>query len=395
MNRKADMFDTETFIPTEELKTFRDRIRRAAMDKIAPQASLVDEEEFFNREVESLLWDLGLLTLTFPEKYGGYGKGRMVAFCIAVEEIAKYCASSALLLIIQAVGSFPIVHGGSKELKQKYLPQMSAGRKLVAYLVTEPTAGSDIAGIQTTAVREGNHYILNGSKCFATSGGVAGIYSVLAKTSEEKGKGSTSFFLVEREFSGLSVGRTERKLGQRGSNTTEVFLENVKVPVENLLGRVGDGFIIAMKDFDMSRPAIAAQALGIAEGALDSIIKFVKERHTLEKPIANHPVIQTLVADSAILIEAARGLVYRAATLGDEGKANTKFASMAKCFAGDAAMKITTDAIDAIQVLSGYGFLKDYDVERMFRDAKLTQIFEGTNQIQRLVIARQILNESM
>ena len=389
------MFDTETFIPTEELKTFRDRIRRAAMDKIAPQASLVDEEEFFNREVESLLWDLGLLTLTFPEKYGGYGKGRMVAFCIAVEEIAKYCASSALLLIIQAVGSFPIVHGGSKELKQKYLPQMSAGRKLVAYLVTEPTAGSDIAGIQTTAVREGNDYILNGSKCFATSGGVAGIYSVLAKTSEEKGKGSTSFFLVEREFSGLSVGRTERKLGQRGSNTTEVFLENVKVPVENLLGRVGDGFIIAMKDFDMSRPAIAAQALGIAEGALDSIIKFVKERHTLEKPIANHPVIQTLVADSAILIEAARGLVYRAATLGDEGKANTKFASMAKCFAGDAAMKITTDAIDAIQVLSGYGFLKDYDVERMFRDAKLTQIFEGTNQIQRLVIARQILNESM
>ena len=389
------MFDTETFIPTEELKTFRDRIRRAAMDKIAPQASLVDEEEFFNREVESLLWDLGLLTLTFPEKYGGYGKGRMVAFCIAVEEIAKYCASSALLLIIQAVGSFPIIHAGSRELKQKYLPRMSQGRKLVAYLVTEPTAGSDIAGIQTTAVREGNHYILNGSKCFATSGGVAGIYSVLAKTSEEKGKGSTSFFLVERDSPGLSIGRTERKLGQRGSNTTEVFLENVNVPVENLLGRAGDGFIIAMKDFDMSRPAIAAQALGIAEGALDSIIKFVKERHTLEKPIANHPVIQTLVADSAILIEAARGLVYRAATLGDDGKANTKFASMAKCFAGDAAMKITTDAIDAIQVLSGYGFLKDYDVERMFRDAKLTQIFEGTNQIQRLVIARQILNESM
>lgn len=389
------MFDTETFIPTEELKTFRDRIRRAATDKIALQASLVDEEEFFNREVESLLWDLGLLTLTFPEKYGGYGKGRMVAFCIAVEEIAKYCASSALLLIIQAVGSFPIIHAGSRELKQKYLPRMSQGRKLVAYLVTEPTAGSDIAGIQTTAVREGNHYILNGSKCFATSGGVAGIYSVLAKTSEEKGKGSTSFFLVERDSPGLSIGRTERKLGQRGSNTTEVFLENVNVPVENLLGRAGDGFIIAMKDFDMSRPAIAAQALGIAEGALDSIIKFVKERHTLEKPIANHPVIQTLVADSAILIEAARGLVYRAATLGDDGKANTKFASMAKCFAGDAAMKITTDAIDAIQVLSGYGFLKDYEIERMFRDAKLTQIFEGTNQIQRLVIARQILNESM
>jgi cyclohexane-1-carbonyl-CoA dehydrogenase len=387
------MFDQTSFIPTDELNNFRDRIQRVARDKIAPQAPWVDEEEFFNREVESLLWDLGLLTLTFPERYRGYGKDRMVALCIAVEEIAKVCASSALLLIIQAVGSFPIIHGGSNELKQKYLPQMSEGHKLVAYLVTEPTAGSDITSIQTTAVREGNEYILNGSKCFATSGGVAGIYSVLAKTSE--GKGSNSFFLVERESAGLSIGRTESKLGQRGSNTTEVFLENVRVPVENLLGREGDGFLIAMKDFDMSRPAIAAQALGIAEGAFEAIIQFIKERHAFGKPIADHPVIQTILADSAILIEASRGLVYRAAILNDEGKNNTKLASMAKCFAGDAAMKITTDAIDAIQVLSGYGFLKDFQVERMFRDAKLTQIFEGTNQIQRLVIARQILKESM
>lgn len=387
------MFDQTSFIPTEELKLFRDKIQRVARDKIAPQASLADEKEFFNREVESLLWDLGLLTITFPKKYGGYGKGRIVALCIAVEEIAKYCASSALLLIIQAVGSFPIIHGGSDELKRKYLPQMSEGRKLVAYLVTEPIAGSDIASIQTSAVKERNKYILNGSKCFATSGGVAGIYSVLAKTSE--GKGSSSFFLVERESQGLSIGRTERKLGQRGSNTTEVFLENVKVPMGNLLGRLGDGFIIAMKDFDMSRPAIAAQALGIAEGAFEAMIQFIKERTTFGKPIAEDPIIQTILADSAILIEASRGLVYRAAILNDEGKNSTKFASMAKCFAGDAAMKITTDAIDAIQVLSGYGFLKDFQVERMFRDAKLTQIFEGTNQIQRLVIARQILNESM
>jgi cyclohexane-1-carbonyl-CoA dehydrogenase len=319
----------------------------------------------------------------------------MVAFCIAVEEIAKYCASSALLLIIQAVGSFPMIHFGSDELKQKYLPQMSEGRKLVAYLVTEPTAGSDITGIQTSAVKDGNHYILNGSKCFATSGGVAGIYSVLAKTSEGRGKGSSSFFLVERDSPGLSIGRTERKLGQRGSNTTEVFLENVKVPAENLMGRVGDGFIIAMGDFDMSRPAIAAQALGIAEGALEEIIQFIKEKHTFGRPVAEHPIIQTILADSAILIEASRGLVYRAAILNDEGKNSTKFASMAKCFAGDAAVKITTDALDAIQVLSGYGFLKDFQVERMFRDAKLTQIFEGTNQIQRLVIARQLLKDSM
>ena len=388
------MFDQASFIPTEKLKTFRDGIQRITRDKIARQASLVDEEEFFNRQVESLLWDQGLLTLTFPEKYGGYGKGRMVALCLAVEEIAKVCASSSLLLIIQAVGSFPIIHGGSEELKERYLPQMSQGRKLVAYLVTEPAAGSDIASIQSTAVREGNEYILNGSKCFATSGGVAGIYSVLAKTSEKEGRGDSSFFLVERESPGLSIGRTESKLGQRGSNTTEVFLENVRVPAENLLGREGDGFLIAMKDFDMSRPAIAAQALGIAEGALEAVLQSIKGRHPLRKPIIDHPAIQSILADSAILIEACRGLVYRSAILNDEGKENTKFASMAKCFAGDAAMKITTDAVDAIQVLSGYGFLKDSQVERMFRDAKLTQIFEGTNQIQRLVIARQILKES-
>ena len=389
------MFDQTSCLPTEELRNFRDRIQRIARYKIAPQAPLVDEEEFFNREVESLLWDLGLLTLTFPEKYGGYGKDRMVALCIAVEEVAKVCASSALLLIIQAVGSFPIIHGGSNELKQKYLPQMSEGRKLVAYLVTEPTSGSDIASIQTTAVRDGNEYILNGSKCFATSGGVAGIYSVLAKTSEGEENRNSSFFLIERESPGLSIGRTESKMGQRGSNTTEVFLENVRVPAENLLGREGDGFLIAMKDFDMSRPAIAAQALGIAEGAFDTIIRFIKERPTYGKPVADHPAIQTILADSAILIEASRGLVYRAAILNNEGKNSTKFASMAKCFAGDAAMKITIDATDAIQVLSGYGFLKDFQVERMFRDAKLTQIFEGTNQIQRLVVARQILKESM
>jgi cyclohexane-1-carbonyl-CoA dehydrogenase len=383
------MFDQTTLIPTDELKRFREKVHQMARDKIAPQAPLVDEEEFFNREVESLLWDQGLLTLTFPEEYGGIGKNKSVALCIAVEEIAKYCASSALLLIIQAVGSFPIIHGGSDEVKRKYLPQMSQGRKLVAYLVTEPSAGSDVAGIRTTAKRVGDHYVLNGSKCFATSGGVAEIYSVLAKTSEEKGK--SSFFLVERSFQGLSIGRTERKLGQRGSNTTEVFLDSVKVPAENLLGRKDEGFLIAMKDFDMSRPAIGAQALGIAEGALEALLQSVREKQSLQKPLKDYSIIQAILADSATLIEASRGLIYRAAILNDEGKSNTKLASMAKCFAADAAMKITTDMIDALQVLNGYGALKDSPLERMFRDAKLTQIFEGTNQIQRLVIARQML----
>jgi len=385
------MFDQATFTPTEELKHFREKVHQLARDKIAPQAPLVDEEEFFNKEVESLLWEHGLLTLTFPEEYGGIGKNKAVALSMAVEEIAKYCASSALLLIIQAVGSFPIIHGGSDELRRKYLPQMSKGRKLVAYLVTEPWAGSDVAGIRTSAKRIGDHYVLNGSKCFSTSGGVAGLYSVLAKTSEEKGK--SSFFLVERESPGLSIGRTERKMGQRGSNTTEVFLDNVKIPAENLLGNEGEGFLIAMKDFDMSRPAIGAQALGIAEGAFQIVLQSVKERQTIQKPIKDLPVLQTLLADSATLIEASRGLVYRAALLCDEGKNNTKLASMAKCFSADAAMKITTDMIDALQILEGYDSSKKLDAERMFRDAKLTQIFEGTNQIQRLVIARQLLKE--
>lgn len=385
------MFDPTSLIPTEELKVFRDRILQAVREKIAPQAALVDEEEFFNREVESLLWDLGLLTLTFPEEYGGIGKNKTAALCIAVEEIAKYCASSALLLIIQAVGSFPIIHGGSAELRRTYLPQISKGRKLVAYLVTEPSAGSDVSGIRTTAKRVDDYYLLNGSKCFATSGGVAGIYSVLAKTSQDKEK--SSFFLVERGFQGLSVGRTEHKLGQRGSNTTEVFLDNVQVPAENLLGIEGEGFFIAMKDFDMSRPAIAAQALGIAEGALETLLQSVREKQNLQRPVKELPILQAIIADSATLIEASRGLVYRAAILNDEGKSNTKLASMAKCFAADAAMKITAEVIDALHILDGYGSLKISDAERMFRDAKLTQIFEGTNQIQRLVIARQVLKE--
>jgi len=385
------MFDPTSLIPTEELKAFRDRIHQVAKEKISPQAALVDEEEFFNREVESLLWDLGLLTLTFPEEYGGIGKNKTAALCIAVEEIAKYCASSALLLIIQAVGSFPIIHGGSAELRRTYLPQMSKGRKLVAYLVTEPSAGSDVSGIRTTAKRVGDHYLLNGSKCFATSGGVAGIYSVLAKTSEEKEK--SSFFLVERGVQGLSVGRTEHKLGQRGSNTTEVFLDSVQISAENLLGIEGEGFLIAMKDFDMSRPAIAAQALGIAEGALETLLQSAREKQNLQQPVKELPILQVIIADSATLIEASRGLVYRAAILNDEGKNNTKLASMAKCFAADAAMKITAEVIDALHILDGYGSLKISDAERMFRDAKLTQIFEGTNQIQRLVISRQVLKE--
>jgi cyclohexane-1-carbonyl-CoA dehydrogenase len=375
---------------TPELTMLREAVYRAARDKIAPVAASIDESGEFNRDVEALCWDLGLLTLALPPEFGGLERNAGTALCIAVEEISRFCASSALLLIIQAVGSFPIVHGIRPEFRDRILSGILDNRQLVAYLVTEPSGGSDVSGIKTTATRDGNEYVINGTKCFATNGGVASLYSVLARTSREEGHRGLSFFLVERDRSGLQVGRKENKLGQRGSNTTEVFLDEVRVPAANLLGEEGGGFRLAMKDFDMSRPAIAAQALGIAQGAFEVMVKYSTERQTFGKFIAEHQMIQAILADSGMLIEAVRGLVYRAAALYDDGKRNTKIASMAKCLASDAAMKITTDAV---QVLGGYGYTKDFQVERMFRDAKLTQIFEGTNQIQRIVIAREILSE--
>ena len=379
------------YTDVEELKIFREAVHRMARDKIAPLAPSIDELGVFNRDVEALCWDMGLLTLVLPPEFGGMESYTGTSLCIAVEEIAKYCASSAVLLIIQAVGSFPIVCGSRDEIRAQALTRIRDDRALVAYLATEPGAGSDVASIRTSAVRDGNEYVISGRKCFATNGGVASLYSVLARSSREAGHRGLSFFLVERDRPGLSIGKTENKLGQRGSNTTEVILDEVRVPARNLLGQEGQGFLLAMKDFDMSRPAIAAQALGIAQGAFDIMVRYATERRTFGRAIAEHQMIQAIIADSATLIEASRGLVYRAAALYDEGRSNTKIASMAKCFSSDAAMKITTDAV---QVLGGYGYMKDFQVERMFRDAKLTQIFEGTNQIQRIVIAREILKDA-
>lgn len=379
------------FARTEELRILRETVRRVARERIAPLATSIDATGEFNREVEGLFWDLGLLTLTFPPEHGGAERDQGTALCLAVEEVARCCASSALLLIIQAVGCFPILHGGRPEILGRLLPRMLANRELAGYLVSEPSAGSDVAAIRTTAARDGDHYVLTGTKCFATNGSVASVYSCLARTSPAMGREGLSFFLVERDVPGLKIGKVEKKLGQRGSNTTEVILDEVRVPAENLLGQEGKGFLLAMKDFDMSRPAIGAQALGIAEGALAEMIGYAKQRKTFGKALCEHQMIQQILADSAVLIEASRGLVYRAAELYDQGKRNTKLASMAKVLASDAAMKITTDAV---QVFGGYGYMQDYPVERLFRDAKLTQIFEGANQIQRLVIARELLDET-
>ncbi len=371
---------------SEEQRILLDNLKRVVREKVAPAAAETDKTGDFNWDVVSLFWDLGLLQIMLPEEYGGWPQDRSHTLCLSIEEIAKACASSALLLIIQAVGSFPLIYGGNDEQKEKYYPMISDQRKLMGYLVTEPGAGSDVQAISSSARVSGENYILNGRKVFATNGAVAGVYSVLAKTGEKE----LSFFIVERDLEGISIGRVEDKCGFRGSNTAEVILEDVAVPRENLLGNPGEGFKIAMGDFDMSRPTVAALALGIAEGALDYTIKYARQRYTFGRPLIEHQAIQFIIAEANTLVEASRGLMERAARAFDSGQKNTKIASMAKYFCSDAAMKITTDMV---QVLGGYGYVKDHPIERMFRDAKLTQIFEGANQIQKMIIGREISRE--
>lgn len=371
-------------ILTEEQRILLDNVRKAAKQKIAPAAAELDRRGEFSWETASLFWDMGLLQIMLPEEYGGWPFHPCHTLCLCIEEIAKVCASSALMLIIQAVGSFPLIHSGNDFQKKKYFPMISAQRKLMGYLVTEPGAGSDVAAITTKAQKRGHSYVLTGQKLFATNGGVAGLYSALARTGEK----DLSFFIVERPWKGVVIGKREDKCGFRGSDTSEVLLEDVDVPEENLVGEEGRGFLIAMADFDMSRPSVAALALGIAEGALDCATEYAGHRHTFGKPLIGHQPIQFMLADALTLIEAGRGLMEKAAVNFDAGQRNTTLASMAKCFCSDAAMKITTDMV---QVLGGYGYIKDFPMERMFRDAKLTQIFEGANQIQRMIIGREIL----
>jgi len=369
-----------------EQRLILDNVRKLAKERVAPIAAEMDREGVFRWDIARLFAQLGLLQIFLPPAYGGLERDNTLMFCLCVEEIAKACASSALLLVIQAVGSFPIIVAGTQSQKDRFFPRLAKGEELVAYLVTEPFAGSDVMGIKAKAEKVDEGYLLNGHKLFSTNGGVASLYTVLANTGE---KGLT-FFVVERQQEGVSIGKTEDKLGFRASNTSEVILEDVRVPQENRLGEEGEGFLVAMKDFDMSRPSIAALALGIAEAALEYSIEYACQRETFRKPLIKHQAISFMLADAAMQIEAGRGLMVEAARRHDRGTPNMKLASMSKCFCSDIAMKITTDAV---QILGGYGYTKDYPVERLFRDAKLTQIFEGTNQIQRLVIAREMLKE--
>ncbi|MFC5732716.1 acyl-CoA dehydrogenase [Cytobacillus gottheilii] len=372
---------------SEEHEMIRKMVRDFARNEVAPTAAERDEEERFDRELFDKMAELGLTGIPWPEEYGGIGSDYL-AYCIAVEELSRVCASTGVTLSAHtSLAGWPIYTFGNEEQKQKYLKPMALGEKIGAYGLTEPGSGSDAGGMKTTARLEGDHYVLNGSKIFITNGGIADIYVVFALTSPEEKQRGTTAFIVEAGFEGFSVGKKEKKLGIRSSPTTEIMFEDCKVPIENVLGNVGEGFKIAMKTLDGGRNGIAAQAVGIAQGALDAASDYAKERQQFGKPIASQQGIGFKLADMATGIEAARLLTYQAAWLESAGLPYGKESAMSKLFAGDTAMKVTTDAV---QIFGGYGYIKDYPAERYMRDAKITQIYEGTQEIQRLVISRML-----
>ncbi|MBP2242527.1 alkylation response protein AidB-like acyl-CoA dehydrogenase [Cytobacillus eiseniae] len=372
---------------TEEHEMIRKMVRDFAKNEVAPTAAERDEEERFDREIFNKMAELGLTGIPWPEEYGGIGSDYL-AYCIAVEELSRVCASTGVTLSAHtSLAGWPIFKFGSEEQKQKYLKPMALGEKIGGYGLTEPGSGSDAGGMKTTARLEGDHYILNGSKIFITNGGIADIYVVFALTDPSSKHKGTTAFIIESDFEGFSVGKKEKKLGIRSSPTTEIIFDNCKVPVENVLGEVGEGFKVAMMTLDGGRNGIAAQAVGIAQGALDASIDYAKERVQFGKPIAAQQGIGFKLADMATSIEASRLLTYQAAWLESEGLPYGKESAMSKLLAGDTAMKVT---IDAVQIFGGYGYTKDYPVERYMRDAKITQIYEGTQEIQRLVISRML-----
>lgn len=372
---------------SEEHEMIRKMVRDFAKNEVAPTAAERDEEERFDREIFDKMAELGLTGIPWPEEYGGIGSDYL-AYCIAVEELSRVCASTGVTLSAHtSLAGWPVYKFGTEDQKQKYLKPMAQGEKIGAYGLTEPGSGSDAGGMKTTARLEGDHYVLNGSKIFITNGGVADIYIVFALTDPEKRHKGVSAFIIEKDFKGFSVGKKEKKLGIRSSPTTEIIFEDCIVPKENLLGQEGEGFKIAMMTLDGGRNGIAAQAVGIAQGALDAAIEYAKERHQFGKPIAANQGISFKLADMATSVEAARLLTYQAAWLESQGLPYGKESAMSKLFAGDTAMKVTTEAV---QIFGGYGYTKEYPVERFMRDAKITQIYEGTQEIQRLVISRML-----
>ena len=375
-----------------EQREIRELVRTLARQRIAPRAAEIDKSAEFPWDVVELYRENDLFGIMYDEQYGGIGESSLMTL-VTIEELSKVCATSGLIIAVQELGSLGIKLAGSEEQKQRFLPKLASGEWLAAYALTEPGSGSDSAAMRTTARREGDGYVLNGGKRFITNAGVAHVYVVFAKTDPEQGHGGISAFVVEANTPGFEVGRIEPKMGIKGSTTGEIFFNDVRVPPENLLGSEGDGFKIAMRILDRSRPGIGAQGLGLAQGATDYALEYARSRETMGKPIVEHQLIAGMLADMETKCEAARGLLYKVGQMIDDedtGPELTKLSAMAKLYCTDVAMEVTTDAV---QVLGGYGYIQEYPVERMMRDAKITQIYEGTNQIQRLVIAREMLKE--
>jgi alkylation response protein AidB-like acyl-CoA dehydrogenase len=368
---------------------WREKAGEVARNVVAPRAAEIDEAGQFARDLAEVYSGYGFLSLLIPKEYGGMDAD-ITSFCIVVEEIAKVCASSALLVIVQAVGTMPVALGGTDELKEKVLPRLAKEKGLICFCLTEPDSGSDAASVRTKAVFKDDHYVINGRKCFITNGGVADFYTVFATTHPGKKIEGITGFVLEKGTPGLSIGKTEEKMGIRGSNTTEVILEGVKVPVAQRIGDEGAGWWQMMRTLNRSRPAIGAQAVGLGQGALDYTVRIVKEKGWA-KGKEDRLGVQWMLADMSVEIEAARALVYKSADMLDEKAKGTPvqvLSAMAKYFASDVAMKVTTDAV---QILQREGLTKKHPVERMMRDAKVRQILEGTNQIQRMVVAHTLL----
>ncbi len=376
------------YLLNEEQKLFVQQVRRMVNEKVMPRAAAIDQHGEFPWDLKKIFQDMGLLGLSVPEEYGGFYKGH-IFLCLAVEEIARACVSSSLIVQVQSLGWEPILIGGSEEQKKKYGPSIACGEKIIAFGLTEPSAGSDAAAMKTRAVKKGSKYIINGSKCFISNGPVADVITLFAMTDATQGVKGISAFIVEKEFKGFSVAKWESKMGIKGSPTGELVFDDLEVPAENLIGEEGKGFIYAMQTLDTSRPVIAAQAVGLAQGALEQATKYAKERVQFGRPIASFQGISWMLADMAAQIEAARALTYQAADLVDtKDPRKTYMSACCKMFASDVAMRVTTDAL---QIAGGYGYMTDFPFERMMRDAKITQIYEGTNQIMKLIISRELL----
>ncbi len=381
------MSERQPITLTDEQHEFRAVIRRFCEDRIAPLAAETDRTGEYSWEAFRALQGMGLTALSYPVEYGGEGAS-LVTQAIVAEELARVCTSTSLMFLVNKLGMLPVINFGADEQKRRWLPRICTGESQASYGLSEPDAGSDVASMTTRAVRDGDDWVITGTKCWITNGGISDLYTIFARTSAERHAGITAF-VVEADR-GVQVEKLEHKLGIKGSPTAVIRLDEVRVPDANRIGEVGQGFAIAMHTLDRSRPTIGAQAVGIAQGALDYAIGYMKERRTFGKPIAEFQGLQWMVAEAAMRIEAARTLVYRACATADEGDPHGDLAmlgAMAKCFASDVAMQVTTDAV---QLLGGYGYTTDFPVERMMRDAKITQIYEGTNQIQRTVIARHL-----